>query len=247
MSNTYTKGYELIQQIAPGATMLCEQIERLERSLRNDDYSETLDYSKSLLESLFKTIICDIDGSIDDGLDFPQLFREVRNKLRFSTDDQAHDWLGQICSTAIAKIAELRNRFGVIGHGAEGYTGRPFGKLETEFVAGITDSIVCFLFQIHKTNPERFLNQRIHYGDNPDFNDWLNGQQAEFRMKLGNENDEEEIVYLASEIIFNSDYVTYKELLVQFRQGLSSDDDPVLETEQNEIYDIDPTISLSPA
>ena len=205
--------------------MLCEQIERLERALGNENYSETIDYSKSLLESLFKTIICDIDGTVDDALEFPRLFRELRSKLRLSTDNQAHEWLGQICSTAVAKIGELRNTFGVIGHGAEGYMARPLGKLEAEFVAGITDAIVCYLFQLHKTNPGRFLHHRIHYPDNPDFNDWLNGQYPEFKMKLGSEDEESEIVYLASEILFNNDLVTYKELLVQFRQTPSSESD----------------------
>jgi hypothetical protein len=219
MSEKFTKGWNLFQQTAPDATQLCEQLDRLERALSDGDSSGTLDYSKSLLESLFKTIISDIDGSVNNDLTFTQLFREVRNRLKFSSDDQANDWLGQVCSTAVAKIGELRNRFGAIGHGADGYEITPLNKIETEFVASIADSIVCYLFQIHKSNPERFLNTRIHYIDNPDFNDFLNGEYPDFRVELGTEDEKSEIIYVASEVIFNSDYDTYKELLIQYRRN----------------------------
>lgn len=219
MSEKFTKGWNLLQQTAPDATQLCDQLDRLERALTDGDTSGTIDYSKSLLESLFKTIIFDIDGNVDNNLTFTQLFREVRTKLKFSSDEQANEWLGQVCGTAVAKIGELRNRFGEIGHGTDGYAISPLNKVESEFVASITDSIVCYLFQIHKTNPERFLNSRIHYIDNPDFNDWLNGEYPDFRIKLGTMDEESEIVYVASEVIFNSDYDTYKELLIQYRRN----------------------------
>lgn len=219
MSEKFTKSWSLLQQTAPDATQLCEQLDRLERALSDGDSSGTLDYSKSLLESLFKTIISDIDGSVNNGLTFTQLFGDIRNKLRFSSDEQANNWLSQVCSTAVAKIGELRNRFGAIGHGSDGYEISPLNKIESEFVASITDSIVCYLFQIHKSNPERFRNSRIHYIDNPDFNDYLNGEYPEFRVELGTEDEKVEIVYLASEVFFNSDYDTYKELLIQYRRN----------------------------
>jgi hypothetical protein len=224
MSEKFTKGWILLQQTAPDATQLCEQLDRLERALSDGDSSGTIDYSKSLLESLFKTIIFDIDGSVNNDLTFTQLFREVRSKLQFSSDAQASEWLGQVCSAAVAKIGELRNRFGAIGHGADGYQISPLNKIESEFVASITDSIVCYLFQIHKSNPERFLNSRIHYIDNSDFNDWLNGEYPDFRITLGARDEESEIVYVASEVIFNSDYDTYKELLIQYRRNNQPDE-----------------------
>lgn len=165
---------------------------------------------------MFKTIIQDVDGVVDANLDFTQLFRKVREKLNFSSDNQAHEWLGQICSTAVAKIAEVRNRYGAIGHGADGYAVSPLGTTQTEFIASITDSVASFLFQLHKTNPERFRHHRIHYQDNPDFNDYLDEQYPSYTVILNQGGDS---VYSASDIIFNTDYDGYKAMLIQFREG----------------------------
>ena len=208
-------------ELAPNAIHLQEQLERLEAALRLDDCSGTIDCSKAFLESLFKTIIQDVEGAVDSNLEFPQLFRKVRETLNFSSDSQAHDWLGQICGTAVAKIAELRNRFGAIGHGADGYSSSPLGVTQTQFIANISDSVASFLFQLHKTSPERHRNNRIHYPDNPDFNDFLDGQFPDYKLPTNDvkSQEDEKIVYKASEIIFSLDYTGYVNQLIQFREG----------------------------
>lgn len=212
----FMRSSQLIVELAPSATHLREQLERLESAIRLQDCPGTVDCSKALLESLFKTIIQDVDGTVDANLDFPQLFRKVREKLNFSSDTQAHEWLGQICGTAVAKIAELRNRFGAIGHGADGYTISPLERPQTEFIASITDSVATFLFQLHKTNPERFRHHRIHYQDNPDFNDFLDEQFPSYTIVLSQKGNS---VYSASEVLFNTDYDGYKAMLIQFKEG----------------------------
>ena len=146
---------------------LLEQKENVEQALTRKDPAHVLDTSKSLLATLFKTIL----------------------------------------------LAKLRNDFGSASHGKDGQFENPIQMPEAEMVARIVDGVVAFLYRRHKESKDRKLATRVSYDECADFNDWFDEEREAVAIKI---TDGNQLLFLASEVLFNTDRVAYREAFLEF-------------------------------
>ncbi|MBN4053382.1 abortive infection family protein [Haliea sp. AH-315-K21] len=213
--------------LSEDAAHLIEQKARLEKAIFNEDAPLTLDASKSLLESIFKTVLKDRVQDPDITQDFRPLYRNVRDELPFNGNAEANSLLGNLGSAIVHNVSELRNKFGAASHGDDGYHESPIEMNDAELIAYVVDGLAGFVYRKHKhlVNPE--TDGRIYLSDYPEFNSYLDEQYSGFKIELGESSG---IDVPASEAIFSVDRTAYKEMLVQFRATEESD----AEIEQNE-------------
>ncbi len=195
------------------AVHLIEQKERVEQAIVSGDAALVLDTSKSLLESVFKTILLDrvVDPKIDQ--DMNPLFRTVKDSLVLNRNAEADSIFKRIGSNLVHQVAELRNRFGAASHGDDGFYNNPIEIPEAEMVAKMVDALSGLLIFKHKANKDPSIAARIFYNDYPEFNDFCDGQWDEYEIPLG---ENQTLIIPASKIIFNTDEQAYREMLLQY-------------------------------
>lgn len=204
------------------ATHLLEQKERLESAIRDADSSLSIDLAKAFLESIFKTIISDREESPQFKKEFFPLFRQVKDHLLFSEDDNVADKLSNLAGSIVNTTGELRNKYGAASHGDDGYHRSPLKMADVEFVISAVDGLAAFLYSKHRETLEPDVQHRISYDDYPEFNDWLDGQYDGFSLQL---SEKIKIEYSASQMIFTQDPSAYREILIQFSSTEEDDDE----------------------
>jgi hypothetical protein len=217
------------------AVHLLEQKDRLEQAVINEDAPLTLDTAKSLLESIFKTILNDRTVTPNLTQDFKPLYRNVRDVMPFNQNGDANSLLGNLGSAIVHNVAELRNKFGAASHGDDGYFETPIQMNDAEMVAHVVDGLAGFMYRKHKLLIEPESAQRVYYSDYPEFNSYLDGQYSGYKLELGERGG---IDLPTSEIIFLTDRALYREMLIQFRSTEEVDSfDTTFEAEPEVLLD----------
>jgi len=215
---------------------LLEQKSRLEQAVSNNDPALTLDTSKSLLESIFKTIISDRAAEPDLGKDFGPLYKNVRDVLTLNQDAQANEILKKLTNSIVHNVGELRNKYGAASHGDDGCYENPIQMPEAEMVAHIVDGMGGFLFRKHKDLNDPELAHRIFYSDYAEFNDWLDSQNDPIKIPV-----EEAKLIPFSVFLFTYDVDTYRAMLLQYIQTEEEDSVVVTDAAEEDV-DIQPEI-----
>ena len=197
----------------PGANNLVEQKERVELAIASNQPALALDTSKSLLESVMKTIILDRVASHKVDSDMSQLFRTVKEHLTLNQDDRADTILKRIGGNLVHNVAELRNSFGVASHGGDGFYENPLEMPEMKMIARMADALSGLLIFKHKASKNPKVDARILYEDYPEFNDFVDSQWEEYVFQLGGNQS---INIPASKILFSNDEQAYREMLLQY-------------------------------
>lgn len=200
------------------ATHLNEQKERLENALEIQDCSLVLDTSKSLLETVFKTILSDRLGNANLSQDMNPLYRSVRDCLQLNDNPDVNEKIKIITNSMVHNISELRNRYGAASHGDDGYYVSPITPTDASFVAGITDAFCSYLYRRHKESSDPNLSARIYYDDYEEFNNWLDGQFSSFSLLSGGE-----VSY--SRLMFEHDLKGYHASLLQYMSTEEDDEE----------------------
>ncbi len=193
------------------ALHLIEQIQRVAFSVTKKDSALTLDTTKALLETTYKTILKDRGKSFDDFDDMYALYEMVKQLLPFNRDDEANRILERLVGTVAHSVPKLRNKFGASSHGKDGYYFNPIEMPEAEMVVHLVDGVSGFLLRksLELANPEN--SQRIYYEDYEEFNEYLDESNAPIDLKIANSKP---IQY--SKVLFDLDREAYKEYLIQF-------------------------------
>lgn len=111
-------------------------------------------------------------------------------------------------------IGKVRNNYGSVSHGKDGYDEGSIGLSEALFIGRTTLSLAAYFYSRHMSVSKAGENKRISYLDNPDFNDMLDNDGS---VNIAG------IDMLQSEILFNNDPIAYKEQLLEYRQGYNID------------------------
>ncbi len=195
------------------AVHLIEQKERVEQAIVSGDAPLALDTSKSLLESVLKTILIDriVDPNIDQ--DMNPLFRSVKDSLVLNRNSDADDIIKRIGSGLVHQVSELRNRYGAASHGDDGFYENPIEMPEVEMVAKMVDALCGLLIFKHKAEKNPAIAARIFYNDYPEFNDFVDGQWDGYELPLG---ENQTLNMPASKILFSTDEQAYREMLLQY-------------------------------
>ncbi len=199
-----------------------QQIEAIENALENvPDFA--FDLSKTLVESVCKTVLADIGRPTDPKWDAQKLLRETTNHLNLLPRNHSNPakTRGSLEKTmrgllqTIQGLCELRNDFGMAAHGRDAFSAR-LDVRQATLAAQAADTIVAFLYRVHRDSLMRSPGIRVRYEDHPDFNDDLDRDNE--LILLG------DLHLLPSYVLFHCDREAYKALLNEFiAEGDSGD------------------------
>jgi len=206
------------------AMHLLEQIRRVENSVAKNDSALTLDTSKALLETTYKTILEDRGENFNASDDMNLLYKTIKEILPFNHDDEAKGMLEKLTGTIAHWVPQLRNKFGASSHGKDGHYICPIEMPEAEMVAYLVDGVSGFLLRKNRilANPEN--SQRIYYADYEEFNEYLDTSNDPLDLKI---SDSTPIPY--SLFLFDYDRQAYKEGLIQFLTKEEGDEQSTFE------------------
>lgn len=199
------------------ANHLAEQKERLEKALEIQDCPLVLDTSKSLIETVLKTILSDRLGHTNLNQGMNPLYSSVRNCLQLNIDSDVNDKIKKLTNAIVHNVSELRNTYGAASHGDDGYFENPVTPTDAYLIGNISDILCTYLYTRHKESSDPILAERIYYPDFPEFNDWLDGQYPGYALPTGGEIQ-------PSELIFKIDLKMYREMLIQYSDTEIEDD-----------------------
>lgn len=208
-------GAREILSLTAGAVHIEKQILALESAVTSNA-GLAFDLSKTLIESVCKTVLRDRGQPVPDEDDLPKLFGMTLEQLRVLPDAHTADketgrsirkTTGALHSV-VQGVCELRNRQGFASHGKVAES-QPLESVQAELVARAADAVVSFLFKVHRNYaipPER--PKRIEFAENTDFNELVDESHEAVHIF--------ELDYRPSEVLYNVDYEAYVEKLASF-------------------------------
>ncbi|CAJ9640312.1 Uncharacterised protein [Burkholderia pseudomallei] len=210
----------------PVAEVIEQQINAIESTLESvPDFA--FDLSKTLVESVCKTVLADIGQPADPNWDAPKLLRETTNRLsllpRNHPDPQkaresVEKTIRGLLQT-IQGLCELRNNYGMASHGRDNFTAR-LDLRQATLAAQAADTIVSFLYRIHRDALGQAPGARVYYEDHADFNEAFDRDYGVIRLG--------ELELLPSRVLFHADREAYKTALNEFivvRDGTNGSND----------------------
>ncbi len=221
--------------MAGGLLHIEEQVKGIERAV-TENPGLAFDLAKTLIESTCKTILSDRAISFASDDDLPKLFKTATTHLPFlpasaSQEVEARRSLIQTLNglhTAVQGVCELRNTYGFASHGTE----RPqplMDNVQALLVAQAADAIIGFLYRVHQQDREAPLRARLEYGDNSDFNRYVDDTNSLVRIFA--------LEYKPSEVLFAVDREAYRDALEGYESeqeepGNDGEGGPVQEGEE---------------
>jgi hypothetical protein len=210
----------------PVAEAIEQQIQAIENALASvPDFA--FDLSKTLVESVCKTVLADIGQPADPNWDGPKLLRETTNRLSLlprnhpdpaSARESMEKTIRGLLQT-IQGLCELRNKYGMASHGRDGFSAR-LDLRQATLAAQAADTIVSFLYRIHRDALAHAPGARVYYEDHVDFNEAFDRDNE--LIRLGR------LELLPSRVLFHADQEAYKAALNDFiteRDGTDNGDE----------------------
>ena len=214
--------------IASGMAYIEEQVNGIELAVLENP-GLTFDLAKTLIESVCRTVLNERGISFEPDDDLPKLFKAVRINLPFlpasaSGEAKVRKSLEQTLSglhIAIIGVCELRNQCGFASHGASGP--RPAMESVQAFLAAeAADTIVGFLYRIHRQERTLFESARPTYDENFAFNEYVDNAHELIRIF--------EVEFKPSEVLYQMEPESYRVYLAEFEP--EPDDEKTSEQEK---------------
>ncbi len=200
--------------MAAGLLHIKEQLNGIERAV-GENPGLAFDLARTVVENTCCTILAERKMGFNSDDDLPGLFRMVTTNLPMlpvaaSSEAEARKSLVQTLNglhTALQGVCKLRNAYGFDSHGSEG--SRPaMETVQALLAAQAADAIIGFLHRIHRQQGNSQPTERLEYGDNEDFNAYIDEANEEIRIF--------ELTYRPSEILFSVDLDAYRDLLANY-------------------------------
>lgn len=209
----------------PLAEVIEQQINAIESALESvPDFA--FDLSKTLVESVCKTVLADIGQQAEPNWDAPRLLRETTMRLSLlprnhpdpaRARESVEKTIRGLLQT-IQGLCELRNNYGMASHGRDSFTAR-LDLRQATLAAQAADTIVTFLYRIHRDALTQAPGARVYYEDHADFNEAFDRDYEVVRLG--------ELELLPSRVLFHTDREAYKAALGDFiaeRGGINGGD-----------------------
>ena len=192
---------------SPIAEFIEQQIDAIENALESvPDFA--FDLSKTLIESVCKTVLADIGQPANPNWDAPRLLKEATNRLNLlprnhpdpaKASDSVEKTLRGMLQT-IQGLCELRNNYGMASHGRDAFSAR-LDIRQATLAAQAADTIVSFLYRTHRDALRQTPGVRVRYEDHANFNEAFDLENETIR--LGN------LEFLPSRVLFHVDREAY--------------------------------------
>ena len=219
----------------PISELIDQQIAAIENALESiPDFA--FDLSKTLVESVCTTVLADIGQPADPNWDAPKLLRETTNRLNLlprnhpnpaKARNSVEKTIRGMLQT-IQGLCELRNSYGMASHGRDVFSTR-LDLRQATLAAQAADTIVSFLYRIHRDALRQSPGARVYYEDHAEFNEVFDSDNE--LIRLG------ELELLPSQVLFHVDLEAYRTALNEFiaeRDGEGEDDRLVAQEEERE-------------
>ena len=212
----------------PNSEAIEQQINVIESTLESvPDFA--FDLSKTLVESVCKTVLADIGQPADPNWNAPRLLKETTNLLALLPRNHPASAKGresvrrtiQGLLQTIQGLCELRNSYGMASHGRDDFSPR-LGLRQATLAAQAADTIVSFLYRTHRDALMQNPGARIYYEDHADFNEAFDNDNGTIRVS--------DLGLRPSEVLFKGDPEAYRAALddhIAEQGGLDDRDDPV--------------------
>ena len=216
--------------ILDGSTIeiIDQQVRAIEDAIdRVPDFA--FDLAKTLVESVCKTILEDIGRPADPKWDAHRIMKETTNLLALLPRNHPASAKGReslkktirgLLQT-IQGLCELRNSYGMASHGRDDFSPR-LGLRQATLAAQAADTIVSFLYRIHRDALMQNPGARIYYEDHADFNEAFDNDNETIRVS--------DLGLRPSEVLFKGDPGAYKAALNDYiaeQDGFDDRDDPI--------------------
>ncbi len=198
----------------PLAGAIEQQIQAIENALSSvPDFA--FDLSKTLVESVCKTVLADIGQPADPKWETQRLFKETTNRLALlprnhpdpaKARDSVEKTIRGLLQT-IQGLCELRNGYGMASHGRDGFSAR-LDLRQATLAAQAADTIVAFLYRIHRDALMQTPGARVYYEDYADFNEAFDSDNEPVRLG--------EVELLPSRVLYYGDQEAYKAALQEY-------------------------------
>lgn len=195
----------------PIAEAIEQQIHAIENALSSvPDFA--FDLSKTLVESVCKTVLADVGQPADPHWDAPRLLRETTNRLALlprnhpdpaKARDSVEKTIRGLLQT-IQGLCELRNGYGMASHGRDGFSAR-LDLRQATLAAQAADTIVAFLYRIHRDALMQTPGTRVYYEDHTAFNELFDRDNEAIRLG--------DVELLPSRVLYHTDREAYKAAL----------------------------------
>lgn len=198
--------------IDDGAPYILRQVTGLEQAVRNNDVGLVFDFAKSLMETTCVTILKDRNISYAKDIKFPSLVKLTVKSLPIvpkshenipELKNSIETFIGGI-NAVMKGLSEIRNREGLASHGKDAYS-LQLDNTQAHLVARSVDALVNYLFKIHRGYPGGHAARGIRYGDNPELNEYIDGNYEVISIF--------DYHFSASEVLYSTDFVAYCTLL----------------------------------
>lgn len=197
----------------PIAESIEQHVEAIENAIESvPDFA--FDLSKTLIESVCKTVLADVGQSAGRNWNTLKLLRETTNHLRLlpsshpnaaKTRDSVEKTLRGMLQT-VQGLCEFRNRYGMASHGRDAFSAR-LGLGQATLAAQAADTIVSFLYRTHRETLRLNPGARIYYEDHGGFNDAFDNDNETIRVS--------DLGLRPSEVLFQGDPEAYKAALTE--------------------------------
>lgn len=201
----------------PESLVIAEQVNTIEAGIPGSP-GIVVATCRTVIETTCKTILTDRGQVVDPSWEAPKLLSETKKFLNFGILDNgqtdpklrgAAEKLLRGVESIVSGVIEIRNEYGTAAHGPDAYA-HVLDARYVEILARATDAAVGFLFKTHLKNSRQSPMARLRYGDNQDFDDWIDGEYEPYVVL--------ETPLIASEALFRTDINAYKAALVVYRQ-----------------------------
>lgn len=209
----------------PDSLRIREQVEALEGAMPNQP-GVVVSFCRTIIETTCKTILTDRGAAIDSGWEGPKLVSESVKYLNLgasqdgSVDPRVKRGAEQLVRglNAITQgVMEIRNAHGSAAHGADAYA--PLLDVRyAEILARATDAVVGLLFKSHLASAQRDPLSRFRYGEHSDFDEYIDTDYGPYVVL--------DILLIASEALYRTDFEAYRSALVEFKQDLNAGKEP---------------------
>lgn len=200
--------------VLPVAAAFEQQVQAIEDSIqRVPDFA--FDLSKTLVESVCRTVLADLGLPADPAWDCPKLLKETTNRLALlprahpnagSARDSIEKTIRGLLQT-IQGLCELRNNFGMASHGRDINAAR-LEQRQATLAAQAADTIAAFVYRTHRDALVEQPADRVYYDDHADFNQWLDEEFDPVTIGLE--------TLAPSKVLFHTAITGYKLALTEF-------------------------------
>jgi hypothetical protein len=161
----------------PVAQAIEQTIEAIENAIeRVPDFA--FDLSKTLIETVCKTVLADLGQPADPNWDCPKLLKETTSRLTMlprnhpdpaKVRDSVEKTIRGLLQT-VQGLCELRNSHGIASHGRDAFAARLETRQAT-LAAQAADTVASFVYRTHRDALNQTPGTRVYYEDHREFNE----------------------------------------------------------------------------